>query len=58
MKQLLITVTQTRPLRPPKPLPVVTEKEAREFFRGWWHGLPLGFVIGVAIGVLAVGVVK
>lgn len=59
MRQILLTVTRTsQRLRDPRPLPVVTEKEAREFFRGWWHALPLGFVCGVAVGVMAAGVIK
>jgi len=39
----------------PKPrasLPTVESTEAQSWFSGWWHGLPVGAVIGA--GVVAV----
>lgn len=56
MKQILVTFTRTHRLPMPKPLPVVTEQEAREWFSGLWHGVALGLVIGAAFGVLLAGV--
>lgn len=41
-------------LRKASPLPQIecTELEAREWFYGMWHGIPVGFVIGAAVAVL------
>ena len=50
---LFITAPWKR-LRKAQPLPNVecTEREAREFFAGYWHGIALGTVIGAAAAVL------
>lgn len=56
MSQILITFTRTHRLPMPKPLPVVTEQEARQWFSGWWNGIAIGLVSGVGIGVLSAGV--
>jgi hypothetical protein len=52
MKQVLVTFTRTQRLPMPQPLPVVTEPEARQWFNGWWHGLAVGVITGMGIGVL------
>lgn len=56
----MITVITTRfkSLRKPEPLPDLmgTKGEAREFFRGMWHGIALGGVMGAAAVVLLLGV--
>lgn len=56
----MITVITTRfkRLRKPEPLPAVmgTEGEAREFFKGMWHGIALGAVMGASAVVVLVSV--
>ena len=48
-----MNITQNR-LGAPSELPEVqaTKAQAVEFFKGWWAGLCVGFVIGAAVGVL------
>lgn len=39
-----------------QPIPSVecSEADARSFFAGWWQGIGVGFVIGVALAVVAI----
>ena len=48
-----MNITQNR-LNAPGALPEVqaTKAQAVEFFKGWWAGLCVGFIIGAAVGVL------
>lgn len=43
----------TQRLRAPAALPQITDTPAREFSRGWWAGIAVGAVNGVALAVLA-----
>lgn len=54
MTHLNITITRAQPLAPPAPLPDVTRAEAQSWFSGWWHGLAVGAVTGLALGYLVV----
>lgn len=49
---LFITAPWKR-LRKASPLPQVecTEQEARQWFSGWWHGIAIGFVVGLGAAV-------
>lgn len=40
-----------RPLQPTD-LDTLHPINPPEWFSGWWHGLPVGFVIGMAAGVV------
>lgn len=33
-------------------IPDMQPVDPKEFFRGWWTGAPVFFVIGLAVGVL------
>jgi hypothetical protein len=49
---ILITSTRRPHLKAPEALPQVEEVAAREWFSGWWHGLPTGFCIGLVLGAI------
>lgn len=40
-----------RPIKP-TPLPVVQQAAQREWAAGWYTGLPVGLVLGIAVAVL------
>ncbi len=50
-------ITIPAPLRPLRSseLPTVTcgKAEAKSWFNGWWHGIGVGFVIGLSLAVVA-----
>lgn len=53
MNFLTIAFTRTPGKRAaPPPLPDVTRGEAASWFSGWWCGIAIGGVSGLAIGVL------
>jgi hypothetical protein len=49
--------TPTPKKAPPTRLPDVTRGEAQSWFSGWWHGIAVGAVCGVAVGVVLAGVI-
>lgn len=53
---ITVITTNYKRLRQAKPLPHVepTEAMAREFFRGWWGGIAIGLVCGIAVGLVLV----
>lgn len=56
---ITVILTRFKTLHKPEPLPSLmgTEGEAREFFKGMWHGIALGGVMGVAACVVAASIV-
>ena len=54
MNHLTVTLTRAQRLKQPEPLPEVSQAEAASWFSGWWHGIAVGAVIGLAVGGLVV----
>jgi hypothetical protein len=52
MNFLTIAFTRVQRLRQPEALPTVTQAQAEEWFRGWWHGIAVGSIIGAGLMVM------
>lgn len=51
----LLIAAPFKRLAKPEPIPTVecSEADARSYFEGWWCGIGIGFVIGLALAVVA-----
>ena len=54
MNMLTIAFTRIRRMPDPEPLPEITETPAQAFTAGWWGGIAIGLVIGLAAGIVIV----
>ena len=52
MSQHRLHYADLHEMPPPSPLPCITEPPKEAFLGGWWAGISVGFVIGVALAVL------
>ena len=52
MNFVTITFTRVQRLHQPGALPTVTQAQAEEWFRGWWHGITVGLIIGSGLMVM------